>query len=137
MTSVNLLSPSYVAKRNLRKAFKQWSTAVVLGMLAVGLWVAFEYAGMVRSHSQLAYVRDEYDKQKATRGEIKKLTEQRNLLEEREQETFRLDDDLPLLDLLGIVARASAESDGQIHVENFQFSKSKARRSSSFEGHTL
>lgn len=137
MTSVNLLSPSYVAKRNLRQAFKHWSIAVALGMLGVGLWVAYEYNGMVHANSQLAYIRAEHKKQKATKVEIKKLTELRDLLEEREQETFELDDDVPLLDLLGIVAQASAASSGRIHVEHFQFAKSRTRRSAAQNGHSL
>ena len=135
MTSVNLLSPSYVAKRNLRQVFRQWSLAVAVGMIGVGLWVAYEYFAMLQSKHQLAYVQAEHAKQKLTKAEIKKLTERRNLLAEREQETFELDDDVPLLDLLGIVGKASAASDGKIHVERFRFAKSRSSRSA--EGHTL
>lgn len=137
MTHVNLLSPSYIAKRNLRQAFKQWSIAVGLGMLVVGVWVACEYAAMVQSNNQLSYIRTEYEKQRATRSEIKKLKERRNLLQDREQETFRLDDDVPLLDLLGVVAKASAASNGRIHVADFRFNKSVAGRGVGMDAHTL
>jgi|GEM_PF-6304731 len=119
--SVNLLSPSYVAKRNATRALKQWSIVSGVGLLLVSLWIGSEYYSLQRANDRLAYAKVEHGKQKDAKTEIDKLTERRNVLEQREQSTLELDDDVPLVDLIGIVSQAAGNSNGQIHLETFKY----------------
>lgn len=120
-TSVNLLSPSYVTKRFAKRAMRQWSVVAGLGLLFVSFWLGYEYYSLQRANDRLEYAKTEYAQQRKAKVEIKKLTEQRNVLKQRERATFELEDNVPLLDLVGIVGRAASGSDGKIHLKTFQY----------------
>ncbi len=128
MSSVNLLSPTFIARRNALQATWRWGLSLIAAMLCIGLWCCYEYVSMVRADSRLTYVRTESQRQKKIRSEIGELTKRRQQLEEREHETFELGQNVPLLDLLGIVAKASSVSEGQVYLQRFQFGDRTAAR---------
>lgn len=123
-TYLNLLPAAVKRQQLISQRIRQWSVALVIGLILLSLHAWGQWTHHCRRQARLEALQAEAQPVLAMQQESDQLRGEIDQLKQREAIVLQLADERPVLPLLGIVSHAASRCSGGVRVLKFQLEKS-------------
>lgn len=135
---VNLLPVGYRRRQLVQLRIKQWICLWSVGMSLMGLYTWFRYQSFANSRQTVSSREMQYKPIKQLELETTKLATEIDDLKKREQLALTIDNDRPLIQLVGIVSHVAGTAGGVVvqkfEIDSAQVAEDPQRRKLKMQG---